>query len=153
MAETTVTTARSGAGGWTWMAIAGLSMVPGIALALGIYGASEPVKALIYGIAIIGAAFLLSWAAEAVQLDFSQGLALALASHFGFTIDHLSTEWLTMGIGLWLLCAPFLLGFAANPLAAFNAVAVGALIAALSASALELDREIGRILSRLIAGH
>ena len=81
------------------------------------------------------------------------GLALALASHFGFTLDHLSTEWLAMGIGLWLLSAPFLLGFAANPLAAFNAVAVGALIAALSASALELDREIGRILSRLTTGH
>jgi cation:H+ antiporter len=29
-------------------------------------------------VAIIGAAFLLSWAAEVVQLDFSQGLALAL---------------------------------------------------------------------------
>ena len=99
--------------------------------------------------------WLLDYAAhDAATADAAlAGLALALASHFGFTIDHLSTEWLTMGIGLWLLCAPFLLGFAANPLAAFNAVAVGALIAALSASALELDREIGRILSRLTAGH
>jgi cation:H+ antiporter len=60
------------------MAIAGVTLVPGIALALGAFSSSEPVKALIYGIAIVGAAFLLSWAAEAVQLDFSQGLALAL---------------------------------------------------------------------------
>jgi hypothetical protein len=81
------------------------------------------------------------------------GLALALASHFGFTFDHLSTEWVTMGIGLWLLSSPFVLGFEANHLAGINAVAVGALIAALSASALELDREIGRLVSRLIAGH
>jgi cation:H+ antiporter len=39
---------------------------------------ADPVKALVYGIGIVGAAFLLSWAAEVVQLDFSQGLALAL---------------------------------------------------------------------------
>jgi len=81
------------------------------------------------------------------------GLALALSSHFGFTIDHLSTEWITMGIGLWLLSAPFVLGFEASHVAALNAVAVGALIAGLSASALQLDREIGRLLNRLIAGH
>ena len=69
--------ARSPAG-WAWMAAAGLVAVPGIVLALGGFGASDPMRALIYGAAIIGAAFLLSWAAEAVQLDFSQGLALAM---------------------------------------------------------------------------
>jgi cation:H+ antiporter len=42
-------------------------------------GAGEPaVRALIFGIAIVGAAFLLSWAAEVLQLDVSQGLALGL---------------------------------------------------------------------------
>ena len=50
----------------------------GIVLALGGFGASDPMRALIYGAAIVGAAFLLSWAAEAVQFDFSQGLALAM---------------------------------------------------------------------------
>jgi cation:H+ antiporter len=38
----------------------------------------EPVLALVYGVAIVGAAFLLSWAAEAVQVDINAGLALAL---------------------------------------------------------------------------
>ena len=38
----------------------------------------DPVLALIYGVAIVGAAFLLSWAAEAVQVDINAGLALAL---------------------------------------------------------------------------
>lgn len=38
----------------------------------------EPVLALIYGAAIIGAAFILSWAAEAAQMDISAGLALSL---------------------------------------------------------------------------
>jgi cation:H+ antiporter len=35
-------------------------------------------RALHFGITIVGAAFLISWAAEVVQLDFSQSLALAL---------------------------------------------------------------------------
>ncbi|HET9257803.1 MAG TPA: sodium:proton exchanger [Pseudonocardiaceae bacterium] len=34
--------------------------------------------ALLFGVAIIGAAFMLSWAAEAAQVDISAGLALAL---------------------------------------------------------------------------
>jgi len=38
----------------------------------------EPVLALVFGIAIVGAAFVLSWAAEAAQVDISAGLALAL---------------------------------------------------------------------------
>lgn len=38
----------------------------------------EPVLALIYGAAIVGAAFILSWAAEAAQVDISAGLALSV---------------------------------------------------------------------------
>src|SRR6185503_8465880 len=34
--------------------------------------------ALIFGVAIIGAAFVLAWAAEAAQVDISAGLALAI---------------------------------------------------------------------------
>ncbi len=64
--------------GWTPVVLALAATVPGVALRLGLYDASDPIKALVYGIAIVGAAFLLSWAAEVFQLDVSQGLALAL---------------------------------------------------------------------------
>ena len=37
-----------------------------------------PLEALIFGLAIVGAAFLLSWAAEVAQLDISAGLAIAI---------------------------------------------------------------------------
>ncbi|GAA1303113.1 sodium:proton exchanger [Pseudonocardia xinjiangensis] len=37
-----------------------------------------PLAAAVYGVAIIGAAFVLSWAAEAAQVDISAGFALAL---------------------------------------------------------------------------
>ena len=65
-------------GGWWIVGLAAALTVPGVALALGAFDASEPARAVVFGVAIVGAAFLLSWAAEAVQLDFSQGLALAL---------------------------------------------------------------------------
>jgi cation:H+ antiporter len=39
---------------------------------------APPLAALVYGVAIVGAAFVLSWAAEAAQVDISAGLALAV---------------------------------------------------------------------------
>ncbi len=51
---------------------------PGLILRFGSIHISDPVDALLYGMAIIGSAFLLSWAAEAAQLDISAGLAIAI---------------------------------------------------------------------------
>ncbi len=64
--------------GWAWLVIAVLVMLPGLALSQGLLTATPPLRALVFGVAIVSGAFLLSWAAEVVQLDFSQGLALAL---------------------------------------------------------------------------
>ena len=55
-----------------------LVTVPGIVLRLTDGHISDPVDALLYGLAIVGAAFLLSWAAEVAQLDISAGLAIAV---------------------------------------------------------------------------
>ncbi len=63
---------------WFPVIIAIVITLPGLALRLGAYGVSDPGRALLFGMAIVGAAFLLSWAAEVVQMDVSQGLALAL---------------------------------------------------------------------------
>ncbi len=52
--------------------------VPGLALRLGDIHISDPIDALLYGMAIIGSAFMLSWAAETAQLDISAGLAIAI---------------------------------------------------------------------------
>ncbi|MFN8037327.1 MAG: sodium:proton exchanger [Acidimicrobiia bacterium] len=40
----------------------------------------EWVAAILFGVAVVGAAFLLAWAAEAVQLDVSRGVSLALVA-------------------------------------------------------------------------
>jgi cation:H+ antiporter len=58
--------------------LAVLVTLPGLALRFGELGYSHPVEALLYGLAIVGAAFMLSWGAEAAQLDVSAGLAIAL---------------------------------------------------------------------------
>jgi len=75
---TTSSPARPSVAGWGFVALAVLATVPGVALELAHLHPPEPVRALVFGLAIVGAAFLISWAAEVVQLDFSQGLALTL---------------------------------------------------------------------------
>jgi cation:H+ antiporter len=52
--------------------------VPG--LVMRVIGAHGPhvLEATLFGLAIVGAAFLLSWAAEVAQLDLSAGLAIAI---------------------------------------------------------------------------
>ena len=52
--------------------------VPGVVISRVHTDLPEPLLALIFGLAIVGAAFLLSWAAEVAQLDISAGLAIAV---------------------------------------------------------------------------
>ncbi len=52
--------------------------VPGIVLATAGGDLAHPIEALIFGLGIVGSAFILSWAAEAAQLDISAGLAIAV---------------------------------------------------------------------------
>ena len=58
--------------------LAAAATLPGVAIRLGDLHPEPTIAALAFGLAIIGAAFLLSWAAEALQVDVSAGLALGL---------------------------------------------------------------------------
>ncbi len=62
----------------TAFVLAGLTAFPGVFLHLaGLH--PEPVTAAVtFGLAVVAAAFMLAWAAEAAQVDISAGLALAL---------------------------------------------------------------------------
>jgi cation:H+ antiporter len=60
------------------LAAAALITVPAFAVHLGVVETSHAVAALLFGLAIVGAAFALSWAAETAQLDISAGLAIAI---------------------------------------------------------------------------
>lgn len=77
------------------------------------------------------------------------GLAIALAAHFECTMDDCTAEWLNMAAGVWLMAAPFVLGYSHLAVAAANSIAVGMLVFALAASALSLDKEIARWLQSL----
>lgn len=52
--------------------------VPGVFLRLSDTSLPHPAEAAVFGAAIVGAAFLLSWAAEVAQIDISRGLAIAV---------------------------------------------------------------------------
>ncbi len=60
------------------LAAALLAAVPALWLKLTGPTLAHAVEAIAFGLAIVGAAFLLSWAAEVAQLDISAGLALAI---------------------------------------------------------------------------
>jgi|SRR5262245_33322787 len=73
------------------------------------------------------------------------GLVLAIASHFECVACHEQpAEWFNLAGGAWVVCAPFILEFR-SAVAIANCVVVGALVAALAASALSLDKQIGRL--------
>ncbi len=70
-----------------WTAIAGVAMVGVPGIVIGDFPGIAPIVELhinpllasaIFGVAILGAAFLLSWAAETAEMDISQGMALAI---------------------------------------------------------------------------
>ena len=60
------------------MVLAVVATLPALVLRLGGGTLHHSIEALAFGGAVVGAAFLLSWAAEAAQLDISAGLAIAV---------------------------------------------------------------------------
>jgi len=62
---------------WLWIAIAALVGMPAIVLRLSGIELDPLFAAVVFGIAIVGGAFLLTWAAEAAQKEISQALVLA----------------------------------------------------------------------------
>src|SRR5438270_845883 len=60
------------------LALAVALTCPGLFMRLSGAHAPHAVEAALFGLAIVGAAFLLSWAAEVAQLDLSAGLAIAI---------------------------------------------------------------------------
>ena len=64
-------------GEWKFIALAAAVCLPAAFLRGGVFSIGTEVDTLLFGVAILGAAFLLSWGAEVAQLDISQALAIA----------------------------------------------------------------------------
>lgn len=60
------------------MGLAVAITIPGVVIRLADVSLGHGIDALVFGLAIVGAAFILSWAAEVAQLDISAGLAIAV---------------------------------------------------------------------------
>lgn len=65
-------------GSYIFLSLAFAVTVPGLFLGITQIHIAPILGALVFGVAIFGAAFILSWAAEAAQIDMSQSLAIAL---------------------------------------------------------------------------
>ncbi len=62
---------------WALIGLAALSTVPALVMRLTGSHIGHGADALLFGMAILGGAFLLTWGAEVAEMDISQGLALA----------------------------------------------------------------------------
>jgi cation:H+ antiporter len=62
---------------WLWIAGATGLTLPGLLLRLGGIQAEPQIEAALFGLSLLGAAFLLSWACAAAQIEVPQPLALA----------------------------------------------------------------------------
>src|SRR5205823_8475449 len=65
---------------WAFIIGAALLTAPSLLMRFHVFGTvheAPPLETLLFGLAILGAAFLVSWAAEVAQLDISKGLAIA----------------------------------------------------------------------------
>jgi cation:H+ antiporter len=63
---------------WVILIIAFVSTLPGVLLGFSHAEIMPQLGALLFGIAIFGGAFILSWAAEAAEIDMSKSLAVAI---------------------------------------------------------------------------
>jgi len=62
---------------WLLIAAAAAATLPALVLRFGGMHLQPGTEAIAFGVAILGGAFLLTWAAEVAEMDISQGLALA----------------------------------------------------------------------------
>ncbi len=78
VAETETVVDRSAVRGeWKYIVAAAAVCIPALLLRFDVFTISTEIDTLLFGLAILGAAFLLSWGAEVAQLDISQALAIA----------------------------------------------------------------------------
>ncbi len=76
--ESTPVALRGARGQVLALSLAALLTAPGVVARIGGISLGEVVAPVLFGFAILGSAFLLAWAAETLQLDVSQGLALTV---------------------------------------------------------------------------
>ena len=72
--------AQMSLGKWRWPILVAALAWPGATLRIGLWTSSQPVETLCFGLAVVSAAFLMTWTAEASERDIPRTLALAVVA-------------------------------------------------------------------------
>ncbi len=67
-----------GRSAWLWLAGAGLVTIPGVLTRFEVFAFPYLIAALLFGLTICGAAFLISWSAEAAEKHIGHGLIIGI---------------------------------------------------------------------------
>jgi len=84
---------------WVWVALFIATGFPAVILRFSGLDIPAPLAALIFGIGIVGGAFLLSWAAEVAQMDISASLAIAVLALIAILPEYAIEAVLAMQAG------------------------------------------------------
>lgn len=92
----------------------------------------QPVFALVLGIYIIASPWLMpyflanpSLAPEPAWSHYLTGMAVVIVAAFAIASFRAWTAWLEAFLGVWLILAPWVLGFSQLPVFTWNSVTVG----------------------------
>lgn len=88
---------------------------------------------LLFGLWLFFSPFLLSYSSLTSIAAWNSsllGFAIAFFAMMALAIPRLWEEWINLVLGLWLIIAPFVLGFSADNAATWNHVVLGVLISA-----------------------
>lgn len=98
---------------------------------------------ILAGIALALSPWLLGYAADAVAVwhAFIAGVITALIAARALVAFHKNEEWANLAVGLWIVAAPWVLGFAGLAAAMWSHVIAGVVVAALAAASLWLAND------------
>lgn len=84
---------------WSWIFVFIATGFPAVILRFSGLDIPAPLAALLFGVGIVGGAFLLSWAAEVAQLDISASLAIAVLALIAILPEYAIEAVLAMHAG------------------------------------------------------
>ena len=104
----------------------------------------DPVN-LVLGLWILAAPWVLQFEHDAnpTRNAVIMGILIAVAALLALYRLMAWEEWANVVLGAWLVISPWVLGFSSLTAAVWNAVVVGAIIAALALWTLGTDKDIG----------
>lgn len=107
----------------------------------------QPIVALALGVYVLVSPWLIPYFRRGPVLDASSvwslylaGVAVVIVAAFAILSFRLWEVWVQVLLGLWIVIAPWVLGFASSRALAWNSVIVGIVLIVVSLGSLKTDR-------------